>query len=190
MENLIITGTRSISIADRAVAATLGSKVSRHKFETPTPEGITEAYVGDSPETVATFGERLQSIKKAWGVLYKTLDGEPTAAKTAKYHEMVIQWAIENGAEDFTLATKTKAVTVKEKKQPKAKKTGAQATTKVTKPIETLNLGDEFGEESPAVAPEETGEVAPEETVEVAPEKKSKKGKKSEPVIADNEFED
>lgn len=198
MKNLIITGTRSLSIADRAVAATMAGNVTivTASDEQELPNGITQAFVGNTAADVKAFQEKLKEIKDKWAVRYKTLVGMSTNEKREDYRVMVIGWAQENGAPNFCLdAPKTKAA-----KPAKAKKTGAQANTKVVKAKEPitapLDLEDEFGEETdhvtpPAPAEESTTEelpfevepeaetVAPEPEAETAPE-----------VEEDNEFED
>ena len=174
MKNLIITGTRSISIADRAVAATMPENVKVVKTpEVELPNGLASAFVGNTDEDVKRFLALLQEIKTKWAARYKTLAGMTTNEKRADYRTMVIAWAQENGAPNFILdEPKVKKEVKKEAKSPKAKTTGAQKDTVVKKPAPKapLNLEDEFGEESEAESGELDPEALPNQTDDCIPE--------------------
>lgn len=160
MKNLIKTGTRSISIADRAVAATMPDKLTivKNSKDTPLPDGLTEAFVADSKESAELFVSKLKEIKQKWAVRYKTLAGKTTAEKREDYRVLVIGWAQENGAPHFTLtAPKVDKTKTETESNPKAS-VGAKPATDTKETPEKSKAGvaeeiQEFDEPLPSETP-------------------------------------
>jgi hypothetical protein len=138
--NLIKTGTRSISIADRAVAATMPENLTMvTNAETKLPDNITQAFVGKDEETIKQFLSRLKEIKTKWEARKKLLVGKTSSEKRADYRVFVTLWAQENGAPNFTLDAP---------KVERKKKTSVidEIREERIRNVSPLNLKDEFGE--------------------------------------------
>lgn len=155
--NIIInTGTASISIAEKAVAAVLGEKVLLVTAPVAGTERTRAAFAVKNEAGRDEFYTLFDELKAKWDARYKTLKGLTTNEKRNDYKVLVVGWAQENGAETFTLAESKPA------KPAKANKTGKQPIIKKKEkapaPAQAdTNFDNEFdGFEKEAEVPAET----------------------------------